>query len=855
MPTDNRANGIDVSWWQQAIDWGQVRAADVVFAVARASVGLFTDSTFDVNWQRMKAEKILRGAYHYFLFSADPLQQAQLFARTITLEAGDLPPILDVEVNWNNDDHAEKDFLLALSVADRARRVKECLDEIERLTGKKPMIYTGPWFWDGYLNDPPGQPPAWSSHYDLWVATWGESVTLPRGWTQWRIWQYVIGPVAGIATNVDRDYFNGTVADLRAWVGAPDSGVVIPIPTPSSTFKHQVMINAFAKVFGAQFYWSKIELAGLATLANDRQAAYQGASVYDLPNLTEQEKNVLVAVLAEMGVDVSDWKAAEVKPALLPTHQAMINTFEMIFGATYWNKVEAANLTGMAADRYATYTGPAIYALPNLSDQDKEKLTASLKEQGFNTTLWQKPQVAASPPSITNQAMINAFSQTFGENNYWGKITAAGLETLAQTRQAAYSGAAIDDLPGLSKTEKESLTATFVKWGIDVSIWKKSPPKTRPDVTNQQLINVFSEVFGDGYWSKVEAASLGWIVKDRPTRNSIYSGPAIEDLPTLTDDEKKKIIDELNKKPSNKTQYLWKHHALPGLHGPGDPGGGWVPEAYAVVRQTKVRAVKMLAPDLKPDEVSQLRAINPDMFIMARLFSAQLGERRPQGLANPTPEDTARWFANEVADRGDGNNPMNRAYVDSNLEYFEVHNEPNLRYEGCEINWRDGAEFARFFNKVVDTLKQDYPKAKFGFPGMSPGTVDGGRPIDMWTFLDQAQAAIDRADFLCCHFYWGGDGTGYEVAINNLRKFCERYPHKLVFCSEFSNTSPHESPERKADQYAAFYTACKTLPSNLGAMFVYALSWARDEGREGFLRWEHGWKPTPMASQLGGHSF
>jgi hypothetical protein len=335
------------------------------------------------------------------------------------------------------------------------------------------------------------------------------------------------------------------------------------------------------------------------------------------------------------------------------------------------------------------------------------------------------------PPSITNQAMINAFNQTFGDSTYWNKITAAGLEALAQARQAAYNGPAIDDLPGLSKTEKESLAATFATWGIDASAWKTTLPKTPPDVTNQQMINVFSNVFGDGYWSKVEAASLGWIAQDRATRNSLYSGRAIEDLPTLTDDEKKAIIDELNKNPANTTRSLWKHHALPGLHGPGDPGGGWVPEAFAVVRQTKVRAVKMFVPDLQPVEVIRLREINPDMFIMGRLFSAQLGERRPLGLANATPEDAARWFANEVAEHHDGNNPMNRAHRAANIEYFEVHNEPNLRCEGLEVNWRTGAEFARFFNAVVDTLKQDYPKAKFGFPGLSPGAVDGGRPIDM----------------------------------------------------------------------------------------------------------------------------
>ena len=47
------------------------------------------------------------------------------------------------------------------------------------------------------------------------------------------------------------------------------------------------MINAFAKVFGAQWL-EQDESAGLASLANDRRLSV--VPVFDLPNLTEQEK-------------------------------------------------------------------------------------------------------------------------------------------------------------------------------------------------------------------------------------------------------------------------------------------------------------------------------------------------------------------------------------------------------------------------------------------------------------------------------------------------------------------------------------------------------------------------------------
>ncbi|GEM_PF-856764 len=540
MPTDNRASGIDISAFQQNINWQQVRAAGISFAMARASYGISDDSTFAANWQGMKTEKILRGAYHYFLFSVDPLQQAQFFAKTIKLEAGDLPPILDVEVFWNNDYHYELDFLRNLSLAERARRVKVCLDSIENLTSHKPMIYTAPWFWDEYMSGGQGQPPIWSSQYELWTATWGVAPQLPRGWTQWRLWQYdAQGSVAGVASEVDRDYFNGTVAELRAWVGAPPEEEPPP-PTPIPSLTHQMMINAFGKVFGAEFYWGKLAAAGLTYLTNDRQAAYQGPSVYDLPNLTDQEKNVLVAVLAGMGVDVSLWKKT---PPVL-TNQAMINTFEIVFGGSYWNKLEAAKLTAMANDRRAAYGGSNVYDLPNLSDQDKELIIASLKKQGFDVSMWQKPPATTS--SLTNQGMINAFYQTFGADLYWSKVASAGLTSIAantETRKAAYNGPNVYALPNLSRGDKDALAATLMKWGIDSSVWQ-SPSSPYTNLTNQQMINIFYNVFGEKYWSKLESSALGWLANNR---GAVYSGATIENLPALTAEDKSALIIELNK--------------------------------------------------------------------------------------------------------------------------------------------------------------------------------------------------------------------------------------------------------------------------------------------------------------------
>jgi hypothetical protein len=98
------------------------------------------------------------------------------------------------------------------------------------------MIYTGAWFWDGstYLASAAnfGSNPLWVSGYT------SGCVTVPSGWTDWQIWQYSDGTCAGCpaagtsvpgvssSPSVDRDQFNGTLADLQNFAngGGPQWG-------------------------------------------------------------------------------------------------------------------------------------------------------------------------------------------------------------------------------------------------------------------------------------------------------------------------------------------------------------------------------------------------------------------------------------------------------------------------------------------------------------------------------------------------------------------------------------------------------------------------------------------------------
>jgi lysozyme len=224
MAVDNRAVGIDVSLWQPNVDWVALKKAGVNFAFAKATeADNITDPQFAKNWPAMKAAGVVRGAYHFFRPGKDPLKQAALFTQVAKLEAGDLPLALDLESNGG------------LAPAPLVQTIKACLDEIERLSGRRPMVYTGPNFWNTSVCVP--NAPDWSANYPLWIANYtaASGPTVPKGWAAWDFWQYTDhGKFDGIPTTFDMDRYKGSLADLLAWLGAAaPAQPTAPIPDPA----------------------------------------------------------------------------------------------------------------------------------------------------------------------------------------------------------------------------------------------------------------------------------------------------------------------------------------------------------------------------------------------------------------------------------------------------------------------------------------------------------------------------------------------------------------------------------------------------------------------------------------------
>jgi len=202
--SSSQVQGIDVSDHQGTVDWNAVQQAGKVFAFIKATDGItWTDPDFATNWSGAKAAGLLRGAYHFYETDDDPTAQAQNFLNAVQLEPGDLPPVVDIERIDSGG-----------SASQTVQDLQTWLDVVEKATGRVPIIYTSPTFWDSLGTSAFGR-------YPLWVAEYGvTSPKLPPGWASWTFWQFSeSGAVAGISGSVDLNVFQGTSAELEALAG------------------------------------------------------------------------------------------------------------------------------------------------------------------------------------------------------------------------------------------------------------------------------------------------------------------------------------------------------------------------------------------------------------------------------------------------------------------------------------------------------------------------------------------------------------------------------------------------------------------------------------------------------------
>ena len=199
---DGMSFGFDVSEYQGEINWLQTDSIEKTFPVdfvfIRATAGRDRpDHKFAENWVAAKKQGLIRGAYHYYRPDENSLEQAALFIKTVRIENGDLPPVLDIEKI------PEEQSIDSLKVG-----LRRWLNKIENHYGVKPIIYTGERYFSDFLEDEFGE------DYNFWIANYNFFVEeIDNNWTFWQFTER--GRIPGIDGNSDVNIFNGNLRELR----------------------------------------------------------------------------------------------------------------------------------------------------------------------------------------------------------------------------------------------------------------------------------------------------------------------------------------------------------------------------------------------------------------------------------------------------------------------------------------------------------------------------------------------------------------------------------------------------------------------------------------------------------------
>jgi GH25 family lysozyme M1 (1,4-beta-N-acetylmuramidase) len=198
--------GVDVSAWQETIDWKKVKAAGVDFAIIRAGVRgwgtegkYYKDSCFEANYAGAKAAGISVGIY--FFSQAITVEEAAAEAQfTLDILGGRSltePIVFDTE---NPPDTQARTALANLTNQQRTDIAIAFCEKIKS-AGRTPMVYSGKYWFCTHMN------PAQLAPYTTWVAQYLDDPNIGTTYPySYKYWQYTdSGHIDGISTGIDMD--------------------------------------------------------------------------------------------------------------------------------------------------------------------------------------------------------------------------------------------------------------------------------------------------------------------------------------------------------------------------------------------------------------------------------------------------------------------------------------------------------------------------------------------------------------------------------------------------------------------------------------------------------------------------
>lgn len=209
-----RIKGIDISAWQNGIDFAKIKAAGIDFCIIRAGYRKSKDSQLDTFVKGCEKYGIKYGFYWYsYALSVDRAkEEADKCLEVIKDYKPDYPIYFDIE---------DKSQITNLNTRTRTDMVHAFCGVI-RSAGYTAGVYANPSWYNSYLYKK-----ELINEYEIWLAHWTESPDTPSRYNyNQKVWQWGLDQVAGYNVDGDLSFFDYSLSGDK---DVPPENDVAPI--------------------------------------------------------------------------------------------------------------------------------------------------------------------------------------------------------------------------------------------------------------------------------------------------------------------------------------------------------------------------------------------------------------------------------------------------------------------------------------------------------------------------------------------------------------------------------------------------------------------------------------------------
>jgi lysozyme len=187
--------GIDISHYQEIVDWYKLQQQEPGFIFVKATEGsTIQDPKYDEYYRTIRNLNIPVGSYHFFTYKSSGKDQATNFLSTAKYQRGDLPLVLDAEFakKMPNQEQVKKELL-------------DFLTTIRNKRGHYPILYCPYKYYLQYMKN------VIPAECKLWIVDYKSNPNCD--WTFWQTTEKYT--VAGIKGYVDFNLFYGSKKKLK----------------------------------------------------------------------------------------------------------------------------------------------------------------------------------------------------------------------------------------------------------------------------------------------------------------------------------------------------------------------------------------------------------------------------------------------------------------------------------------------------------------------------------------------------------------------------------------------------------------------------------------------------------------